>query len=46
MIGVQKERVGCLNYRGISLMSVPRKFYGKVVIERVVACPELQIGEK
>ena len=36
----------CSNYRGISLLSIPGKLYGRVLIERVKACTEHQIGEE
>ena len=37
------ERSVCSNYRGISLLSVVGKVYGRVLIERVKACTESQL---
>ena len=36
----------CPECRGISLLSVPGKLYGRVLIERVVETSEQQIGEE
>ena len=35
----------CKNNRGISLLSVPGKVYGRILIERVIENSERQIGE-
>ncbi len=34
------------SYRGVSLLSIPRKVYGKVIIERVQRLAEEKIGEE
>ena len=36
----------CKNYRGISLLSIPGKVYGRVVIDRVRSVTEGEIGEE
>ena len=36
----------CKNNRGISLFSVPRKVYGRILIERVIENSEGQVGEE
>ena len=36
----------CKNNRGISLLSVPGKLYGRILIERVVENSEGQVGEE
>merc|ERR1712121_507428 len=36
----------CKNNRGISLLSVPGKLYGRILIDRVVENSEGQIGEE
>ena len=36
----------CKNNRGISLLSVPGKVYGRILIERVIESSERQIGEE
>ena len=36
----------CKNNRGISLLSVPGKVYGRILIERVIENSEGQIGEE
>ena len=40
------DKMKCMNYRGISLLSVVGKIYGRVLIERVKAITEGQIGEE
>ncbi len=40
------RRGECRSYRGISLLSIPRKLYGKVIIERVQRLAEEKIGEE
>ncbi len=42
-----KDRRGkCGSYRSISLLSIPRKLYGKVIIERVQQLTEEKISEE
>ena len=36
----------CRNSRGISLLSVPGKVYGKILIGRVIENSEGQVGEE
>merc|ERR1739841_243457 len=36
----------CKNHRGKSLLSVPGKVYGRILIERVIENSERQIGEE
>ena len=36
----------CKSFRGISLLSVPRKVYGRVVIDRVIKRTEWRMGEE
>lgn len=40
------SREVCKNYRGISLLSIPGKVYGRVVIERVKEITQGKIGEE
>ncbi len=40
------RRGGCGSYRGISLLSVPGKIYGKVITERVQRLTEEKISEE
>ena len=40
------DRNDCKNYRGISLLSIPGKVYGRIVIERVRILTEGMIGEE
>ena len=40
------DRSDCKNYRGISLLSVPGKVYGRLLIERVQGMTEGLIGEE
>ena len=40
------DRMECKNYRGISLLSIPGKVYGRVLIERVRLETEHMIGEE
>ena len=40
------DRSDCKNYRGISLLSVPGKVYGRLLIERVRGMTEGLIGEE
>ncbi len=40
------RRGECRSYRGISLLSIPRKVYGKVIRERVQRLTEEKIGEE
>ena len=39
------DRSECKNYRGISLMSIPGKVYGRILIEKVCSLTERLIGE-
>ena len=36
----------CANYRGISLLSIVGKLYGRILIERVIYCTKEQLGEE
>ena len=40
------DRCDCKNYRGISLLSIPGKVYGRILIERVRSLTEELIGEE
>ena len=40
------DRNECKNYRGISLLSIPGKVYGRILIERVRALTEGMIGDE
>ena len=40
------DRNECKNYRGISLLSIPGKVYGRIIIERVRVLTEGMIGEE
>ena len=40
------DRLDCKNYRGISLLSIPGKVYGRILIERVRDMTEGMIGEE
>ena len=40
------DRGECKNYRGISLLSIPGKVYGRILIERVRMMTEGKIGEE
>ena len=40
------DRSDCKNYRGISLLSIPGKVYGRVLIERIRSLTEGMIGEE
>ncbi|MEL7302024.1 MAG: reverse transcriptase family protein, partial [Pseudomonadota bacterium] len=40
------DRGECKNYRGISLLSIPGKVYGRILIERVRGMTEGMIGEE
>ena len=40
------DRSDCKNYRGISLLSIPGKVYGRIVIERIRSLTEGMIGEE
>ena len=40
------DRGDCRNYRGISLLSIPGKVYGRILIERVRGMTEGMIGEE
>ena len=40
------DKMNCSNYRGISLLSVVGKLYGRVLIERVKQVTEMRIGEE
>ncbi len=40
------DRNECQNYRGISLLSIAGKVYGKTVIERVQKITESRISEE
>ena len=40
------DRLDCKNYRGISLLSIPGKVYGRILIERVRVMTEGMLGEE
>ena len=40
------DRNDCKNYRGLSLLSIPGKVYGRILIERVRVLTEGMIGEE
>ena len=40
------DKSDCKNYRGISLLSIPGKVYGRVLIERVRSMTEGMVGEE
>ena len=40
------DRLECKNNRGISLLSIPGKVYGRILIERVIENSEGQVGEE
>ena len=40
------DRSECKNYRGISLLSIPGKVYGRILIEKVRSLTERLIGEQ
>ena len=40
------DKSGCKNYRGISLLSIPGKVYGSILIEKVRSLTERLIGEE
>ena len=40
------DKLECSNYRGISLMSVVGKLYGRVLINRVMRLTEERVGEE
>lgn len=40
------DKGDCKNYRGISLLSIPRKVYGRILIDRVRTMTEHMIGEE
>ena len=40
------DRLACNNSRGISLLSVVGKLYGRVLIERIRGCTERVMGEE
>ena len=40
------DKMECKNYRGISLLSVVGKLYGRVIINRVKAQTDMQIGDE
>ena len=40
------DRSECKNYRGISLLSIPGKVYGRILIEKVRSLTERLIGEE
>ncbi len=40
------RRMECMSYRDISLLSIPRKVYGKVITERVQRLTEEKISEE
>lgn len=42
----KRDKNEWLNYKGINLLSTSGKVYGKVVIERMVARKDHQIGEQ
>ena len=41
-----RDRGDCKNYRGISLLSIPGKVYGRILIEKVRSMTEGLIGEE
>ena len=40
------SKLECKNYRGISLLSIPGKIYGRIIIQRVVSETQDLIGEE
>ena len=40
------DKMNCTKNRGISLLSIRSKVYGRVVVERVIACTESMIREE
>ena len=40
------DRRDCVNYRGITILSIPGKIYGKVLINRVIESTKEQVAEK
>ena len=46
MLGYKVDPLECKNNRGISLLSVPGKVYGRILIERVIEHSEGKIGEE
>ena len=39
-------KLECKNYRGISLLSIPGKMYGRIIIQRIISETEGLIGEE
>jgi len=42
----KENKRDCANYRGIRLLSIPRKLFGRVIIERVIQQTESQMEDK
>ncbi len=40
------NKVDCNNYRGISLLSVPRKIYGRILNERLMKITDKSVGDE
>ena len=40
------DRRDCANYRGISILSIPGKIYGRVLINRVIESTKEQVAEE
>ncbi len=40
------NREECNNYRGISLLSVPRKVYGRILNERMIKITDKSVGDE
>ena len=40
------DRRDCVNYKGISILSIPGKIYGRVLINRVIESTKEQIAEE
>ena len=40
------SKMECKNYRGISLLSIPGKVYGRIIIQRIIKVTEGLIGEE
>ena len=39
-------KMECRNYRGISLLSIPGKIYGRIIIQRIMRATEEMVGEE
>ena len=40
------DRRDCANYRGISILSIPGKIYGRVLINRAIESTKEQVAEE